>query len=183
MRRIIGAWHVRPPLGWGHCHARKLGLSGQTADLFPSRDARYTRRQHDKADARRPVVARASGPDSLFFAWLFAALATAAAISYSLSCAQADQMNGKSACEVARARASGSRRSQPVFRQFVRLFPSRASPAAGDMAAWQRLGPLQPLSIHHRSAAVCTGASHRRVSSASSAVTVSEHPAISSEVQ
>ena len=36
---------------------------------------------------------------------------------------------------------------------------------------------------HHRNAAVCTGASHRRASSASSAVTVIEQPAISSEVQ
>src|SRR5882724_11567867 len=121
---------------------------------------RATLGEHSKADARRPVMTRAGGPDSLFFAWLSVALATTAAISYSLSCAQADQMNDKSACGVARARASGSRRSQPVFRQLVRLFPSPASPAAGDMAAWQRLGPLQPLSIHHRSAAVCTGASH-----------------------
>jgi 4'-phosphopantetheinyl transferase len=36
---------------------------------------------------------------------------------------------------------------------------------------------------HHLSAAVCTGASHSLVSSASSAVTVSEQPAISREVQ
>ena len=36
---------------------------------------------------------------------------------------------------------------------------------------------------YQRSAAVCTGASHRPRSSSSSAVTVSEQPAMSSEVQ
>jgi 4'-phosphopantetheinyl transferase len=58
----------------------------------------------------------------------------------------------------------------------ISIVPPRPMPAAPALNA----AAVRP---HHLSAAVCTGASHSLVSSASSAVTVSEQPAISREVQ
>lgn len=76
---------------------------------------------------------------------------------------------------VARLRAEPSRPPPPEPRSIAIVPPRPASPAPVLNAV-----AVRP---HHRSAAVCTGASHSLVSSASSAVTVSEQPAISSEVQ
>jgi 4'-phosphopantetheinyl transferase len=76
---------------------------------------------------------------------------------------------------VARLRAETLRASAPEPRP-ITIVPPRPVPLPSIV----NTVAVHP---HQRSAAVCTGASHSLVSSASSAVTVSEHPAISSEVQ
>jgi 4'-phosphopantetheinyl transferase len=76
---------------------------------------------------------------------------------------------------VARLRAETLRPRAPEPRPIAIVGPRPAPPAPVLNAVAQR--------PHHLSAAVCTGASHSLVSSASSAVTVSEQPAISRDVQ
>jgi 4'-phosphopantetheinyl transferase len=76
---------------------------------------------------------------------------------------------------VARLRAEPSR-PRPPAPQPIAIAPPRAALPAPVLT----VVAVRP---HHRSAAVCTGASHSVVSSVSSAVTVSEQPAISREVQ
>jgi 4'-phosphopantetheinyl transferase len=76
---------------------------------------------------------------------------------------------------VTRLRAETLRPRTPEPRP-IAIVPPRPAPPAPVLNA----AALRP---HHLNAAVCTGASHSFVSSASSAVTVSEQPAISSEVQ
>ena len=76
---------------------------------------------------------------------------------------------------VARLRAETLRPRAPEP-QPIAIVPPQPSPLVPALNAVA----VRP---HHLSAAVCTGASHSLVSSASSAVTVSEHPAISREVQ
>jgi hypothetical protein len=76
---------------------------------------------------------------------------------------------------VGRLRAETLRPRAPEPRPIAILPPRPTAPAPVLSAV-----AVRP---HHLSAAVCTGASHSFVSSASSAVTVSEQPAISREVQ
>lgn len=77
---------------------------------------------------------------------------------------------------VARLRAEPARPHTLPEPQPIPIVPARPTPLVPVLNAVA----VRP---HHLSAAVCTGASHSLVSSASSAVTVSEQPAISSEVQ
>jgi 4'-phosphopantetheinyl transferase len=78
---------------------------------------------------------------------------------------------------VGRLRAETLRPRAPEPRPIAILPPPPPAPAPAPVLSAVAMRP------HHLSAAVCTGASHSFVSSASSAVTVSEQPAISREVQ
>ena len=78
------------------------------------------------------------------------------------------------------AKAGEGRREHAVTESPQPVRDARPAPAAMPVAMEQDIGPA---AAYQRSAAVCTGASHSAVSSSSSAVTVSEQPAMSSEVQ